>query len=113
MSPFSSLELSFNYSHLNGEFSHFTIQNPFGQFDCSGAFVTGTVNLSCMPFSLSCPTTSTASRRATCCRFRPTLQPSVTANYAYTGQQWETATYLPQYEPGSNFPSFGLLNLHR
>ena len=111
VSPFSSLELSFNYSHLNGEFSHFTIQNPFGQFDCSGAFVTGTVNLSCMPFSFLPDNQYSITARYVLPLSADIGKLSVTANYAYTGQQWETATYLPQYEPGSNFPSFGLLNL--
>ncbi len=111
VSPLKSLELSFNYSHLNGEYRHFTIQNAFGQIDCSGAFVTGTINLSCAPFSFLPNNQFSITARYLLPVPADLGKVSVTANYAYTGQQWEIATQLPQYEPGSYFPSFGLLNV--
>jgi iron complex outermembrane receptor protein len=111
VSPFQTLEFSFNYSHLNGEYTHFTIQNPFGQFDCSGAFVVGTINLSCMPSSYLPNNQFSITARYTLALSAEIGKLSVAANYAYTGQQWEVTTQLPQYEAGSYFPSFGLLNL--
>jgi iron complex outermembrane receptor protein len=111
ISPLRGLEISGNYSHLNGKFTQFAIQNPFGQFDCSGGFVVGSVNLSCMPFSYLPEDQFSVSAAYTL-----PLPPSVgsitaVANYAYTGAQYETTTQLPAYEPGSYFPSFGILNL--
>ena len=111
ITPIRSLELSFNYSHLQGEFKQFTIQNAFGQFDCSGGFVFGTINLSCMPFSYLPNNQFSITARYLLPVPADFGKISVTANYAYTGAQVETTTQLPQYEPGSLFPSFGLLNL--
>ncbi len=110
ISPLKSVELSFNYSHLDGEYTRFTIQNPFGQIDCSGAFVTGTINLGCMPFSNIPVNQFSVTARYVLPIPADLGKLSVTANYAYTGQQWEVTTQLPQYEPGSNVLSFGLLN---
>ncbi len=110
VSPLKFLELSFNYSHLSGSYNQFTIQNPFGQIDCSGGFVTGTVNLRCMPFSYLPNNQFSVTARYTVSLPADLGKLSVTANYAYTGQQWEATTQLPQYEPGSYFPSFELLN---
>jgi iron complex outermembrane receptor protein len=111
VSPFQTLEISFNYSHLDGEYTRFSVQNPFGQFGCSGAFVVGAINLSCMPFPYLPNNQFSITARYTLALSAELGKLSVAANYAYTGQQWEVTTQLPQYEPGSYFPSFGLLNL--
>jgi iron complex outermembrane recepter protein len=111
VSPFHGLELSGNYSHLTGYYTDFSIQNAFGQFDCSGGIVTGTINLSCMPFSYLPKDQFSLSARYTLSLSGDLGKISGAVTYAYTGPQIETTTQLPQYEPGSVFPGFPLLNV--
>ncbi len=109
--PFEALELSFNYSHLNGEYTHFIIQNPFGQFDCSGAFVVGSANMTCMPMSFLPNNQFAITARYTLPLVASVGNLSIAANYAYTGSEFDETTQLLQYQPGTYFPSFGLLNV--
>ncbi len=110
VAPVHGLELSANYSHLQGTYKKFSIDSPFGQMDCSGGFVAGPVDLSCVPFSYLPKDQFSVTARYTLPISRDMGKLVVSATYSYTGAQVETTTQLPQFEPGSLVPSFGLIN---
>ena len=109
--PFNGLELSGNYSHVIAKYSNFLLNVPLGQFDCSGNFVVGTADLSCIPFQNTPKDQFSVSGRYEF-PIGPTAgQINLTATYSYTAKQYVSGVTLPEYEPGSYLRSYGLLNL--
>ncbi len=110
VTPGHGLELSANYSHLRGEYKQFSVFSAFGQFDCSGGFVVGTADLRCMPFSYLPKEQFSVTARYSLQISSDIGKVVFGATYAYTGSQIEATTNLPQYESGSYFAPFGLVN---
>ncbi len=108
--PVTGLEISANYSHLNGSYGRFQIFSPFGQIDCSGGYVVGNVDLSCMPFSYLPKNQFSVSARYQLPVPADIGKLIFNATYAYTGSWINTTTALPSQNPGSEFGSYGLLN---
>lgn len=109
--PLRDLELSANYSHLSGKYREFTIENLFGQFDCSGEFVVGTVDLRCLPMSDLPENQFSVTGRYALPVGAELGRFVLSANYAYIGEQFNTSTTPIELAPGSVFDSYGLLNL--
>jgi len=109
--PFTGLELSANYSHLEGDYDEFELFSPFGQFDCSGNYTVGTVDLKCMPFSYLPEDQFSLNAHYTLPLPASVGEVVLGASYAYTGELTHGTTQLPQYDLGSTYPSTDLVNL--
>ncbi|WP_150290018.1 TonB-dependent receptor [Sphingobium estronivorans] len=117
---FHDFELSGSYSHLSSKYIGFSILANNPQLDCSGAFQSGQVELSCIPFPYTPRDQFSVAGRYTMPFSEKVGEVVLSAVYAYTGATYQTATTLPTElpiaqagggEPGTLIKGYGLLNL--
>ncbi len=109
--PVPGLEFTVNYSHLQGAYHKFSIFSPFGQFDCSGNYTVGMVDLKCIPMNYLPDNQFSIMGRYTLPLSADVGKISLASTYAYTGPYVDSPTMPPQYNRGTVFPSIAVLNL--
>ncbi len=112
-------EISGSYSRIDAHYKSFFINAANPQLDCTGQFVTGRADLSCVAFPYTPKDQYNVSARYTQPLPNDNGDLVVSAVYAFTGRQYQTATTLqddlPQArfgggEPGVLIKGYGLLN---
>jgi iron complex outermembrane receptor protein len=112
--PLRGLTLSASYGYTRARYTQFTLLygGATPQLDCTGQQVyrNQTLQLACVPFQATPMNQFSVSGR-----YRLPLDPRLgvvegSATYAWTDKQYSAQTTLPQDEPGSWLPAYGLLN---
>ncbi len=117
-----AFELSGSYSHITSRYKAFRIDvDPLlSQLDCSGHITSGTIDLSCVPLPYLPRDQFNIAGRYTLPLPEEVGKVVLSAVYAYTGKQWQTATTVPEElpqaragggEPGLLMKGYGLLNM--
>lgn len=117
-----AFELSGSYSHITSRYKSFKIDvDPLlSQLDCSGNVASGTIDLSCVPMPYLPRDQFNIAGRYTLPLPEEVGKVVLSAVYAYTGKQWQTATTVPEElpearagggEPGLLMKGYGVLNM--
>ncbi len=109
--PIKDLILSGNYSYTDASYDKYNFPILAPQIDCSGGVVTGTAELSCLPFQYTPENQYSVSARYTL-PLDPSLgEISGSITYSYQDDQYTSPSTLAVQEPGTVLGSFGLMNL--
>jgi iron complex outermembrane receptor protein len=112
--PLRGLTLSANYGYTRAQYTQFTLLygGATPQLDCTGQQVyrNQTLQLACVPFQATPHNQFSVSTRYQLPLERRWGNVEGAVTYAWTDKQYSAQTTLPQDEPGSWLPAYGLLN---